>query len=129
MSLTVGSVISRAGVMLNDASFVHWSKEELVNYFNDAIKAIIRVEPQAGAQNQQHICTAGVKQSIPGSAQALIDVVSNSTGKSVTKADRASLDGSYSDWYSGNSAASVSAYAYEATNPKIFWLYPGPSAG
>ena len=129
MSLTVGSVISRAGVMLNDASFVHWTKEELVNYFNDAVKAVIRIEPQSGAQSLQHTCTAGVKQVLPGSAQSLIDVVSNSTGKALTKADRASLDSNYNDWYAGNSAAYVSAYAYEATNPKVFWLYPGPAAG
>jgi hypothetical protein len=128
MSLvTSNEILLRVNTLLNDTAFVRWPKLELLDYLNDAQRAIVLRRPDAYCADIDNFkCVAGTKQSLPADALRLIDIPRNSTGRSIKGPyDRIILDDSYPEWYAGNSASVAELYIYDERNPKTFYLYPG----
>ncbi|MBK4825929.1 hypothetical protein GJS26_01997 [Pectobacterium carotovorum subsp. carotovorum] len=46
---TINDIIGRANSQLLDSLWLRWPKSELLDYYNDAINAIIIIRPDAGA--------------------------------------------------------------------------------
>lgn len=128
-TLTVESILNRANTLLNDKVWVRWPKQELLDYYNDAVRGIVLVRPDAYTKNTDFACVAGAKQALPADALRLIEVVRNVGGSVIRYVPRKVLDESYPDWHMDANANSVSAYIYDERNPKAFYLYPGPAAG
>ena len=40
-TVTVDSILKRVNTLLNDRTWVRWPKQELLDYYNDAAKAIV----------------------------------------------------------------------------------------
>lgn len=127
-TVTVNTVLLRANTLLNDPSFIRWPKQELLDYFNDASRAIVLVRPDAFCKNVSFSCAAGTKQTLPAEALRLIEVIRNASGTVIRHVPRKALDDSYPDWHSGTTATKVAAYTYDERDPKTFYLYPGPAA-
>lgn len=127
-TITVNEILQRANTLLNDKVWTRWPKQELLDYYNDATKAIVLIRPDAHTKNQEFSCEAGTKQSLPNDALRLIEVVRNANGRVVRYVPRKSLDDSYPDWHTGNISTEVAAYTYDERDPKVFYLYPGPAA-
>ena len=127
-AVTVASIIERASTLLNDPGFTRWPKQELLNYCNDAGKAIVLVRPDAHAKHMDFACKAGTAQTLPSDALRLIDVVRNVGGGAIRYVPRKLLDDSYPDWHSSVGASSISAFTYDDRDPTTFFLYPGPAA-
>ncbi len=127
-TVTVNTVLLRANTLLNDPSFIRWPKQELLDYFNDASRAIVLVRPDAFCKNVSFSCAAGTKQTLPAEALRLIEVIRNASGTVIRHVPRKALDDSYPDWHSGATATKVTAYTYDERDPKTFYLYPGPAA-
>ena len=128
-TVTVGTIIGRANTLLNDPGFIRWPKQELLDYYNDATRAIVLVRPDANVASVAFTCVAGTKQQLPSNALKLLDVVRNAGGHAIRYVDRAAIDANYPDWHSGNTATKVEAYCLDERSPKVFYLYPGPAAG
>ncbi len=122
------TIIKRVNTLLVDSTFTRWTKQELLDYYNDATKAIVLVRPSAHTKNVQFNCAAGTKQSLPADALRLIEVLRNADGKVIRFVPRRALDDSYPDWHAGKDGTSVAAYTYDDRDPKNFYLYPGPAA-
>lgn len=127
-TITVDAILNRANTLLNDKVWTRWPKQELLDYYNDATKAIVLMRPDAHTKNEDYECASGTKQTLPEDALRLIEVVRNSTGKVIRFVPRKALDDSYPDWHGTNSADEVAAYTYDERDPKTFYLYPGPSS-
>ena len=127
-TVIVGSILERANTLLNDPGFIRWSKQELLNYYNDAARAIVLVRPDAHTKHVDFSCVAGTKQTLPSDALRLIDVVRNLGGSVIRYVPRKVLDDSYPDWHTSVVATKVSAFTYDERDPKTFFLYPGPAA-
>ncbi len=127
-TVTVDSILKRVNTLLNDRTWVRWPKQELLDYYNDAAKAIVLMRPDAHTKNVQFNCAAGTKQSLPADALRLIEVLRNADGKVIRFVPRRALDDSYPDWHAGKDGTSVAAYTYDDRDPKNFYLYPGPAA-
>ena len=127
-TVTVGTIIGRANTLLNDPGFIRWPKQELLDYYNDATRAIVLVRPDANVASVAFTCVAGTKQQLPSNALKLLDVVRNAGGHAIRYVDRAAIDANYPDWHSGNTATKVEAYCLDERSPKVFYLYPGPAA-
>ena len=127
-TISVASILDRANILLNDPGFIRWPKQELLNYYNDAAKAIVLVRPDAHTKHVDFSCAAGTKQSLPSDALRLIDVVRNFNGSVIRYVPRKALDDSYPEWHTSATATKVSAFTYDERDPKIFFLYPGPAA-
>jgi len=127
-TVTVASILNRANTLLNDKTWTRWPKQELLDFYNDAAKAIVLMRPDAHTKNVEFSCSAGTKQSLPSDALRLIEVLRNASGKVIRYVPRKALDDSYPDWHRTNTATEVTAYAYDDRDPKNFYLYPGPAA-
>lgn len=125
--VTSNEILMRVNKLLNDKGFIRWTKEELLNYLNDAQKAIVLRRPDSyTADLDDFACVAGTKQQLPADALTLIDIPRNTAGKSIKGPfDRKVLDDNYDDWYAGNTATHAELYIYDARNPKTFYVYPG----
>lgn len=127
-TMTVFSILNRVNTLLNDAAWVRWPKQELLDYYNDAAKAIVLMRPDAHTKNHTFSCVPGTRQTLPADALRLIEVVRNAGGSVIRYVPRKALDDSYPDWHVAANAAKVSAYTYDERDPKTFYLYPGPAA-
>jgi len=125
--ITSNEILLRVNKLLNDPVFVRWSKQELLDYLNDAQKAIVIRRPDAYTVDiDNFVCVAGTKQALPGDALRLIDIPRNSTGRAIKGPyDRIGLDDNYPTWYSGNTATEAELFIYDERNPKTFYVYPG----
>lgn len=128
-SKTIISILNRANRTLNDKVWARWSKDEMVDHYNDAVRAIILLRPDANAMEVSFDCSAGTKQSLPTNALRLIDVIRNSNGHVIRFTDRSVLDDSYPDWHATADATEVSAYTYDSRVPQVFFVYPGVVSG
>lgn len=127
-TVTVATILKRVNTLLVDPTFTRWPKQELLDYYNDATKAIVLVRPDAHTKNTEFTCAAGTKQTLPADALRLIEVLRNANGKVIRYVVRKALDDSYPDWHSSKTATTVDNYTYEERDPKTFYLHPGPAA-
>jgi len=141
MSVTVQSVIDRVQSVLQDTTGVRWPvTSELVLWVNDAQREVALLKPDASAVNTTVTLTTGTKQEIPSAGNRLLKVVRNMSAASggtgaraVRLVDLAVLDSQSPSWHdptvTGDAAHTniVKHYAYEESNPRNFYVYPGVS--
>jgi hypothetical protein len=141
MAVTVQSVIDRVQSVLQDTTGVRWPVVgELVLWVNDAQREVALLKPDASAVNTTVTLATGTKQEIPSEGNRLLKVVrnmsaaSNGTGaRAIRLVDLAVLDSQSPSWHdptvSGDAAHTniVKHYAYEESNPRNFYVYPGVS--
>lgn len=125
--VTSNEILQRVNKLLNDTGYVRWPKDELLNYLNDAQRAIVLRRPDSFcADIDDFACVAGTKQSLPADALRLIDVPRNASGRAIKGPyDRSVLDDNYPEWYAGNTADVAELFIYDERNPKTFYVYPG----
>lgn len=129
--VTSNEIMQRVNKLLNDPGFTRWPKEELLNYLNDAQRAIVLRRPDSYTVDvDDFACVVGVKQSLPADALKLIDIPRNASGKAIRGPyNRQVLDDNYDTWYAGKTATEVELYIYDERNPKTFYVYPGVTPG
>lgn len=129
--VTSNEILTRVNKLLNDPGFTRWPKDELLNYLNDAQRAIVLRRPDSyTADIDDFACVEGTKQALPADALKLIDVTRNESGKAIRGPyNRQVLDDNYDTWYAGKTATEVELYIYDERNPKTFYVYPGVVAG
>lgn len=125
--VTSNEIMQRVNKLLNDPGFTRWPKDELLNYLNDAQRAIVLRRPDSYTVDvDDFACVVGVKQSLPVDALKLIDIPRNASGKAIRGPyNRQVLDDNYDTWYAGKTATEVELYIYDERNPKTFYVYPG----
>lgn len=128
-TMTVDTILTRCNTLLNDKIWARWQKQELLDYYNDAVRAIVLRRPDANAQDIVFTCVAGTKQTLPSDALRLIDVVRNDAGKVIRLVNRSALDDNYPDWHTTATATAADAFTYDDRDPKVFYLYPGVVVG
>lgn len=141
MAVTVQSVIDRVQSVLQDTTGVRWPVvSELVLWVNDAQREVALLKPDASAVNTTVTLVTGTKQEIPAASNRLLKVVRNmsaaigGTGaRAIRLVDLSVLDAQSPDWHdpsvTGDAAHTnvVKHYAYEESNPRNFYVYPGVS--
>ncbi len=123
-------IIIKVNNLLNDPSFIRWTKQELLDYLNDGQRAVVIRRPDAFVEDEdEFVCVAGTKQKLPANALRLIDVPRNFNGRAIRGPyDKNNLT-NYPNWYSGANADEAELYVYDERNPHVFYLYQGVKAG
>ncbi|WEF10301.1 hypothetical protein M9782_13850 [Pectobacterium actinidiae] len=125
--ITINDVIGRANAQLVDTHWLRWSKSELLDYFNDAVNAIIIIRPDAGASREALSCAVGARQTLPAGALRLLEVIRVVGGRAVQPIRRDLLDYQFPNWHV--MTGSVERYCYDEQTPKTFFVFPGAKAG
>ncbi|MFC6441047.1 DUF6682 family protein [Bowmanella sp. JS7-9] len=122
-------LISRAETIVQDKTSVRWPKQEWLNWFNDAVLAVIIARPDASVVNEDFtLDETDSKQSLPNDALRLMTVVRNkASGVPVRQIARHQLDDQLPDWHT-KTASTVDHYVYDERDPKHFYVFPRPSA-
>lgn len=123
-TIKVVDIIDQTAYMLTDVGAARWTKQKLLDWFNEAQRALVSRRPDSLAVNEVFECVAGVKQRIPDIGIRLIDVVRNTNGKSVTPVSKALLDSHVIDWAAETASTNIQHYIFDARDPKTFYVYP-----
>ncbi|AHG22193.1 hypothetical protein Z042_23195 [Chania multitudinisentens RB-25] len=123
----IAEVIGRVNTQLVDVAWMRWTKAELLDYYNDAIRAVIIVRPDAGETSEILTCIAGTKQQLPDGSNRLLDVSRVVGGRVVRPAPRDVLDSQFPDWHF--SSGMIENYCYDEQTPKTFYVFPGAVEG
>ena len=70
----ISYITDQVNNQLVDDGFIRWPKEKLIDYLNDAQRAIAIVRPDAFVIETEIVCVAGTKQSLPSDALRLVDI-------------------------------------------------------
>lgn len=124
----VMDIIRRVQRVCNDKTGKVWAEKELLEDFNDAVKDIVLHRPDASTVNKFFDCVpAESKQSLPGDALQLIEVIRNKGGGIIAKVERKMLDVMNPMWHQSPPTLSVESYVYDERDRKHFYLYPRPA--
>lgn len=127
---TVQAIIARVNDSLVDDLFTRWPKEDLLQYYNDANKAIVLIRPDAFVEEISFSCDAGTKQAIPQAALRLVDIQYNSvSGMAVIRKARSEITEYDPHWYGSTGEPQAEYFIYDERNPSRFFVYPGVSGG
>ncbi len=121
---TITQIIGRCNLQLNDVLKLRFEDSKLIDYYNDALRAIITVRADAGASVETIPCAAGSEQSLPAGAVRLIDITRLSGGRAITPIPKEVLDSYDPDWHTRT--GTPERYCYDEQTPKVFWLCPSP---
>jgi hypothetical protein len=135
MPIAALDLLTRAGDILQDASFVRWTKPELLRWANDAARETILRRPAARAVTKILTLVAGTKQALPDGGIELLDVVRNMAADGVTpsrivrRVERRLIDDMNPDWHTMPQASAIKHFTFDERNPRNFYCYPPAQAG
>lgn len=128
-SITAAAVLKRASILLQDAEFIRWQEDELLDWLNEGQREYVRLRPDAYVRTVEFTLKAGAHQDLPGDGADLIELPRNKNGSAIRIVARRSLDTQIRDWSVASRAKPIVAhYCYDIANPKVFQVYP-PSPG
>lgn len=133
-TVTVQDIIDQARTILQDTDAIRWSNPEFLGWIASAYREIVRHRPDANSTTATVLTTADSRQALPADGAYLISIVRNEGGGkcAVRPIERSVLDSQNPYWHTVNNTASdqtAAYYVYEKDSPKVFYLYPAPSAG
>lgn len=137
--MDVATIIEMAAQRYNDLQS-DGSKErildrEWVRFYNDAIRQVALVCPQASSKVAAMLLVAGVLQTIPSDGFMLLDVTQNmgddgeTPGDTITLVDRDALDTANLAWPAGTAATAVDNFYFNDKYPRNFWVTPPIAPG
>lgn len=122
---TVKTVVKQVQRRVIDEDAIRWTSDDMLDYLNSAIKAILAVRPDAYVLNHEFVCVAGTEQKLTERSNFLINVVRNDKGKAIRGPhDMLMLDNYYPEWRNSTPGDEADCYLYEERDPKVFYLYP-----
>ncbi len=134
-AIPVKTLLHRAGLLLQDEQHVRWTTDELIEWINEGVGAIVRLKPAAAARRGTFALAPGARQVLDGGDVQLLDVVCNlgiddvTPGRAVRKTDRHLLDSTNPDWQHMPASMTVRHYTYDDRVPTTFFVYPPAAPG
>lgn len=129
-TITVRAILSKAQIILQDATGVRWPDEELLGWLNDGQREIVVLKPNAFVINESFRLSPGTKQSLPAKGVQLIDIVrnmgvsGNTPGKPIRIVDQKIMDAQLPGWHQQTPDAEAKHFMYSILDPKHFYVYP-----
>lgn len=139
-TVTAQAIINRARVtLLDDASLpggggTTWDRPslpgELFEHLQSALLAIAVLKPSAFTLTLAHRLVPGVRQAIPDTAHALVNITRNLgsdglvPGRAITPVDMNHLSHSDPDWTTAPASAVVEHWMRDERETKAFYVYP-----
>lgn len=124
MPIPVSTILGRAVNLLQDKEYIQWTKDELIEWLNEAVERVIGLRPDANAVVEDIALVAGARQSIPADATQLLRLDRNKNGPGVLQLKRADIDDFDPDWIIATAAATVSEWTFDRDTPRFFWVSP-----
>jgi hypothetical protein len=138
--MATGAVIlNRAATLLQDDDHTRWTLPELVDWINEATRAICLAKPSASSRTMALTLVEGTLQSVPATGNplpvSLLRLVRNLKqatpavgGRIITPTDRQILDVQVPYWHDGSLVKfkqEVRQFVFSDDDPMSYYVYPG----
>lgn len=130
MTISIASLLVRAGDLLQDVTNIRWTEDELLRWLNDGQRAIVLERPEATAVNTPVLLVAGTKQTLPALGLRLLDLPRNmgvggaTPGRAIRLVQREVLDAQIPYWHSSTASVPVKHFMFDERNPRNYYVYP-----
>lgn len=133
MTISAQSIVHRATDLLQDQTSIRWPVSELVRWFNDAQRAIVKLRPDSMNTTATMTLVAGTRQNLGSAALTplpakLIEITRNmavgSSKQAVTETARTMLDTQTPGWHAIPGVLNILHYMFDPRDPKTFYVYP-----
>lgn len=149
MSVTAGSIITQASLLLQDIPMTRWTEPELLGWLNQGQDQIVALKPDAmSVVASMKLVASKTRQRLPDGTSAyldelagtlraglkLLDVVRNmgvdgaSPGRAVSIVDKTILNLTDPDWHFNTKSNVIQHFMYDEKNPLVFYVYPAAHA-
>ncbi len=132
-TITAGSVVEKAGTILQDVTNTRWPESELLGWLNDGQREVVKFKPDACIQSVDHSFAEGTKQTLPDDGIVFIHLGRNtaatSSKKVIRQINRRILDDQVPGWHAQDGTLDVEHYVYDPQDPKHFYVYPPAASG
>ena len=137
---TVGHILTHVSGQLSDQrqgkQFTRWTRADLAEYLNEALREIGAYRPEAFAVTDTYALSPGSLQQLPQNA-VLEAIVANPDGSPAVKSDDKLMKafGAYARcipkvrFVNGRPSYSVKSYAVDSDNNRLFYVSPPVPAG
>jgi hypothetical protein len=129
--MLASKIIDRVKEVLQDNNSVTWTETQLIEWLNDALRAVVDNRPDATSVTASMALAAGTKQSLPAGGAKLLKVIRNmgaggaTPGRAIRIVDQDTLDENAPNWHADTPTAEVKAYVFDAeADPKVFYVTP-----
>lgn len=135
MSIDAQALLGRLAELLTDEGLDFWTKAYQAKSINEAVRAIIRLKPDANYKRVAFTCVAATAlQPLPIEVVKLLDVEGVlDAGGQITCSIKANsineLNRQERNWRQASATDKLEFFIYEDTKPREFWLYPRPVSG
>lgn len=137
--MTAAELLTRAAVILHDTDHVRWPLSELVDWINDAQRAIVLAKPSANPQTVNLDLIRGTRQSLTDPTHLcllrlprnILQIDPVRGGRAIRPVTREQLDTSSPYWHDPVEVPyrkEVRQYVFDEANPREFYVYPGNDA-
>lgn len=128
-SIAASTIFKRIGFILQDEDHVRWTTDELIEWFNDAMVAMINANPAAGERDATLTLMEGARQELVDKISQLMSITCNigadgMPGRAISRTDLSLMSLSAPEWQSGKKSSTVRQYMYEDRMPGVFYVYP-----
>ncbi len=133
MTISAQSIIRRATDLLQDQTSIRWPAAELVRWFNDAQRAIVKARPDAMNTTTTMTLVAGTRQDLDNASLTpvpakLIEITRNmassSTKQAIRLVPRQIMDAQTPGWHNLAGSVNILHYMFDPRDPKTFYVYP-----
>lgn len=127
------SILDRVSEILQDSGTVAWTVPQLIEWLNDANRALVLVRPDASSITSAILLAAGTKQTL-GAGERMIRVGRNmgsngtTAGRAIRLGDLAAMDAFNPDWHTATADTVVREYMLDEARPDEFWVSPPVSS-
>jgi len=131
---TVGAVLDTVEKKLQDESNVEWSVSDLLNFYNLALREIVKLSPRAYSVFETFKMISGAKQQLPSDGLVFMDISANmgtdgsTPGRSPRGTTMEVLAGYLPDWREETAVTEIKNFIPIQQTPNEFWVFP-PSDG
>jgi len=129
-TITTASIITKAQKILQDATGVRWSGDELLGWLNSGQREMVVFKTNVYVKAAVVTLAAGTRQALPNDGVQLIDIPRNfaadgvTPGRVVRQTERDTLDATLPTWHAAPASATVKHFIFNLLDPKAFYVYP-----
>lgn len=128
--MLVSELLFRVKRILLDEELLRWVEQELLDWYNDAIRQVVMLRPDAASVTNTFTCQPTTRQTLNVADYRLLDITHNTNGRVIHRIARTALDLNIPNWHGATATAlEIEYFVYDEKFPNIFFVYPKPASG
>jgi len=129
-TIYISTIFNRVARNTGDPAFSQNSREQLLDWFNECEKALVKRKPDAYVKTADQLLVEGTKQTLASDGLLFLEPVCNmgtdgsTFGNVVYTVGREEINRSTPGWHAATASAAIDAVMFDERNPKTFYVTP-----